>query len=200
MASILFGGIGTVFDCCGLYFLMPEFSKGFILFAAPFLFVTVGVLVSKVAKEIRYAIVGATILFSLGSYTRMYLNSPRPMNYKSAVKMVKKLRNSKTVTLVETHDVGILFAYYFDKDIFSDYKNYESKLNEKGIYLVSTAEDVEAIDLSKYDRVILTQTFQELNVNDKKLIKYIFSKYKFNTSTKQYADVIVSLFGREKQK
>lgn len=77
----------------------------------------------------------------------------------------------------------------------SDFKGMESKLNEKGIYLVSTAEDVKAIDLSKYKRVVLTQTFETLNKNDYEMVAYIFTKYRFDVYTKRYSEVVLSLFG-----
>ncbi len=195
-ASILFCGVGGMFACSALFFLMPEFSKGYVLFTTPFLYVLVGLLVSKLGNEIKYAMVGLTIFFSVCSFAKMNINVNRPMDYRNAVMAVKKLRNPETITLVETRDVGHLFAYYFDKKAFSDFKGMESKLNEKGIYLVSTADDVKAIDLSKYKRVILTQTYETVNVNDKELVEYIFSKYKFNTSSKRYRDVVLSLFSK----
>jgi len=195
-ASVLFCGLGGMFACNVLYFLMPEFSKGYFLFTIPFLYVLIGLLVSKLGNEIKYAMAGLVIFFGLCSFLKMNLNVNKPMDYKNVMMVVKKLRTPETLILVETRDVGHLFAYYFDKSIFTDFKGMESKLNEKGIYLVSTTEDVKAIDLSKYKRVILTQTFETLNPNDKEMIYYVFTKYRFDVYTKRYSEVVLSLFSK----
>ena len=193
---ILFCGVGGMFTCDALCFLMPEVSNGYFLFTSLFLYILIGLLLSKLGNEIKYALVGLAIFFGLCSFSRMNFNVNKSMDYKNAVMVVKKLRTPETLILVETRDMGHLFAYYFDKNIFTDFKGMESKLNAKGIYLVSTAEDVKAIDLSKYKRIILTQTFETLNPKDKELIDYVFSKYKFNASSKRYADITLSLFGK----
>lgn len=195
--AVLLGGLGSIFGCYYLYFLMPEFSKDFFLFASPFLFAVPGILVSKLGNEIKYAIAGATIFFSLCLFTKMNLNVKKTMDYRNAVMVVKKLQKPGTLIMVETRDIGFLFAYYYNLNAFKDFKEMESKLKEQGVYLVSTAEDAKAIDLNNYKRVVLTQTFETLNKSNLELVEYLYSQYKFNVSTRRYNEVGLTLFARK---
>src|ERR1035437_4047460 len=111
-ASILFCGVGGMFACNALSFLMPEFSNGYFLFTTPFLYVLIGLLVSKLGNEIKYAVAGLAFFFGLCSFLKMNLNVKKSMDYKNAMMVVKKLRNPETLILDETRDVGHLFAYY----------------------------------------------------------------------------------------
>ena len=196
-SAIVLFGIGGMFICYFLFFLFPEFSKNYFFFTSPFLYILIGVLISKLGSEIKYAIAGATIFFGLCSFAKMNLNVKKPMDYKNAIMVVKKLQKPGTAILAETKDVGFLFAYYFDKNSFKDFTEMESKLKEKNVYLVTTQEDIRAIDLNKYNRVVLTQTFQDLNPDNKKLIDHLSSLYKFNAITKRYGDPTIILFARK---
>jgi hypothetical protein len=195
-ATLLVCGIGGMFACWLLYILMPEFSKGYFLFLTPLLFLLPAFLVSKLGNEIKYALAGAAIFLSLCSFAKMSLDVKKPMNYRQVVRIVKKLHKPGTLVLVETRDVGSLFAYYFDKNAFLDFKGMEARLNEKGIYLVNSADDVKAIDLGKYKRVLLTQTFDTMNPDNTPMLKFIFSRYKFSVFCGAFPEVNILLYSK----
>jgi 4-amino-4-deoxy-L-arabinose transferase-like glycosyltransferase len=175
--SLFLCAIGGIFWCYFFYFLMPGFTISNFIFTLPFLFSIVAIPVSKLNDGIKYALVGATVFISLCFFSTMNLNEKKTMDYRNAMVQIKKLQKPGTLILVETKDIGALFAYYYDETIFKDFNRMEHKLNDKGIYLVSSAEDIKAIDLSKYKRAVLTQTFERTNPGNQKLLDYLASRY-----------------------
>lgn len=192
--SVFTLGIGGMFACMICYFLMPETSKFYFLFVTPFLFMIPGLLISNTGNEIKFALIGITLFFSAAAYTRVNFKVSRTMDYRSIVRIVKYLKKPDTLVLVETRDVGHLFAYYFDQEAFGDFKGMEDKLKQKDVYLVTTVDDVKAIDLKKYKRVVLTQSFENLNPDNKELVKYIKSQHEFDSYYWAYHDVILNVY------
>jgi 4-amino-4-deoxy-L-arabinose transferase-like glycosyltransferase len=187
--SILLVGVGGIFACFYLYFLMPEFSKNYFLFVLPFSYALIAVLISKFDDEIRYSIVGAVVFLGFCTFTKMNLNVKKSMDYRNAMGVVKNLQKPGTLVLVETRDVGFLFAYYYDRNAFTDFKEMESKLKEKNVYFVSSLDDIKNIDICNYKRVIITQTFENVNPENWPMIGYIVDKYGFYSHSRRYSEV-----------
>ena len=116
------------------------------------------------------------------------------MNYRDAMVFIKKEKTSKTITLVQTKDMGALFAYYYDRNIFTDYKNVEADLNKNGIYLIYGAETLKSIDFTKYDKVILTQTFVQQNKENEAFLYEIAAHYKKCTFVNDYEGIGITVF------
>jgi len=116
------------------------------------------------------------------------------MNYRDAMVFIKKEKTDNTIVLVETKDMRDLFNYYYDKDIFSDLKNMNAKMSENSIYVIGGVEDLGGIDFTKYDKVILTQSFVKPSSENDKLLKTIANHYKTQTANTNYAGVTILVF------
>ena len=192
-ASIVLVGIGGIFGCFYLYFLMPDFSKNYFLFVLPFSYALIAILASKFDNEMRYAIVGTIIFLGLCTFTKMNLDVKKSMDYRNAMGVVKNLQKPGTLVLVETRDVGFLFAYYYDRNAFMNFKEMESKLNEKNVYFVTSLNDVKNIDICNYNRVIITQTFENLNSENWPMLGYVIDKHGFYSFSRRYSEVGIIL-------
>jgi hypothetical protein len=191
--SVVTVGVGGIVTCFYLYFLMPEFSKIYFLFVLPFSYALIAILVSKFGNEIRYSIVGAVVFLGLCTFTKMNLNEKKPMDYRNAVGVVKELQKPGTLILVETRDIGFLFAYYYDRNAFMDFKEMESKMNERNVYFVSSLNDIKNIDLCNYNRIILTQTFENINAENWPMIEYIIGKHGHFALSRRFSEVGIFL-------
>ncbi|MGZ3863879.1 MAG: glycosyltransferase family 39 protein [Bacteroidia bacterium] len=175
---LLLCGFVTVLACFFMSLLFPMFLKRYLLFTAPFMFVLIGYLISKLNKTMAYIASGIVCILSIYGFSNLNLKTLKPMDYRNAMMVVKKIESPKTVILVETKDIGALFAYYYDKEIFKDYYHMEERMNKKNIFFVSTPEDVQAIDLNKFNSAILTQSFEDVNPSDKALQAFISGKFR----------------------
>ncbi|MGZ3862326.1 MAG: glycosyltransferase family 39 protein [Bacteroidia bacterium] len=175
LASVFLTGAAGIPVCYVLYFLMTGFGTDQFVFLIPLLFSLIGIMVSRLDGEIKYAIAGATIFLSLIFYLKMKTDVKKPMDYRTAMHTIKQLkkREKDMIVLVETRDIGFLFAYYYDRKIFEDFQGMEDRLKEQNIFLVSTKDDLEALGLERFDKILLVQTFDELNPGDKGIMKRI---------------------------
>ncbi len=197
VSHVFFLCVGSIALCFVINCFMPLVLNVYFIFTAPFFFMFIGLLISKSVKEIKFVVVGLVCFFSLISFSRINFHPAKSINYRSAVVTIKRLQTEETLTLIETRDVGHLFAYYYDRNIFTDFKNMSNRLEKKGIYLISSEEDLITIDFSKYNRLVLAQTFEDINPGDKKLVKFISDKFKYKVSSKYFRGVAISLFQKQ---
>lgn len=181
--------------CYVFYFIMSDFATDQFVFLIPILFSFIGILVSRQGNEIRYAVSGATILISLCFFLKMKINVKKPIDYRSAMPTIKRIKDriEGIPVLVETRDIGFLFAYYYDRDIFRDYKGMEEKLREQNIFLVSTKDDLEAMGIERFDKVLLVQTYDNINPGDKELVRRIGYQSAVYVNYWDYAQVHITI-------
>jgi len=195
---LLLSGIVAIFICYLLSFFIPVFLANEFIFSAPFAYILIGILVSKANAEIKYIIVGSVCFLSICSFFTIDFKTYKTIDYKNGITLIKFLQRPGTATLVQTRDLGPMFAYYFDKSIFSDFKNLEPKLKEKKVFFISNADDIKAIDFRRYRRIILAQSFERSNPTNAAIIKAISAGYKYKLSNKHYEGLTVWFFGNLK--
>ena len=191
---LLFCGFFTVFFAFFISQFTPIFLMRYLLFTSPFMYITIAYFISKSAPKIMYTASALVLLVSIYSCSKFELRTPKSMNYRDAMAVIKKIQSPTTVILAETKDMAPLFSYYYDKDIFTDYYNTVSRLNEKNIFFVSSAEDVKVLDFKKYDRIILTQSFDQINPENAALLEYLNREYKLKATVKYYNEVNILAF------
>jgi uncharacterized membrane protein len=186
---VLLCGVATILLCFIVGLKTPVFLMRYLLYTSPFLYIAIGFIISTTPQKTKYVLSGFICVLSIYSFENLSFRTPKTMNYRDAILVIKQLESVNTVILAETRDIGPLFAYYYDKDIFSDYAAMFGKMNAKNIYFVSSAADVEALDLKKFDKIILTQSFDNVNPENESLLKFLSSKYKLKCSVKYYNGV-----------
>lgn len=192
---ILLCGVGTIIICYAIGVITPIFTKRYVIYAFPFICILIGLIVSRISNhKLKYIAAGLVCLMSLYSFTKIDFHTPKHMNYRDAMVYIKKEKTEGAVTLIQTKDMGALFAYYYDRNIFIDYKNLESDLNKNGIYLIYGAETLKTIDFTKYDKVILTQTFVKADSANNAFLKEIAAHYQNQTTTTSYQGIVINVF------
>lgn len=190
---VLGAGAGAVLLCFALGQAKPLFVRAHLLFAGPFVYLALAWFISLAQENIRYPLYALAGVFMLFSLMRVDRKAPRPMDYRNAMHFVKALQETGMPVLVETPDVAPLFAYYYDREAFSDYENMQSLLRERDVYMVGNAIDARNADIGEAERIVLTQSF-EGGPGDKQLIYYLSKKYKNRAIYRQYRGITVNVF------
>ena len=194
LAYLFLCGIGSILICFAASFAMPVFLKRYLLFATPFIYILIGFLVSGLSPLFRNIAVGLVALASLWAFTKIDLRTPKHMDYREAMVFIKKIKSGDAAVLVETRDMAALFAYYYDRNIFTDHANLHRRLHENNIYPVSNTDDLQQIDLSKFNKIILTQTFDYMSPGSKELLLAISARYAKGTVIYHYEGVNIRVF------
>ncbi len=196
LTYVLLSGAGALLVCFLISLFMPLFVRRYLLFTAPFLFIPIAYFISLADKSIRSPLLTGVGVFMIFSLMRIDFYTPKAMDYRGAVNLVKVLQKDNTPVLVETPDVGALFSYYYDRSIFTDYGNIEGRLKDKGIYMVANVTDAKVIDMNKYSRIVLTQTFEDINPGNKELLKFISANYPKKVITRYYTGITIVVYSK----
>ncbi|HEX7415311.1 MAG TPA: hypothetical protein VF411_14805, partial [Bacteroidia bacterium] len=192
---IVLCGVGTILICFAIGLITPIFIKRYVVYSIPFLCILIGFMVSKINNHSqRYIATALVCLISLYGFSKIDFRTPKHMNYRDAMLFIKQEKTNHTITLVQPKDMCALFAYYYDKAIFMDYYNTEVDLNKQHIYTILGADDLKAIDFTKYDKLILTQTFVPSGNANEAFLNEIATHYKTRTLIKEFEGIDIYLF------
>lgn len=169
----------------------PVFLERYMMFSFVSLCVLFSLSIVSLFKN-NVIIVLFTILFATYSVFMIDLNKAKPMDYKGAVGFIKQFKNEKTIVLVESIDVEALFAYYYDKTIFSDFDGMHKKLNEVNVYALATKADLSFVPIDKAEEIIVTQTY----VRDEGVSTIIPKEFKLIEITERFHGVKIFYYRR----
>ncbi|HTA63130.1 MAG TPA: glycosyltransferase family 39 protein [Bacteroidia bacterium] len=192
---ILLCSVGVILFLFAASTITPLFTKRYAVYTIPFICVLIGLIVGKIINtKLKYITTGVICLISVYSFSKIDFRTLKPMNYRDAMVFTKKEKNPNTAILVESRDMRDLFNYYYDRTIFSDLKNMNAKMSENSIYVISNTEDLKGIDFTKYNKIILTQSFVLAGPENDNLLKTISAHYKTQTSNTNYTGVTIFVF------
>lgn len=160
---------GTLLVLFLLGFFTPIFLDRYILFSVPFFLVPIAYFLSQFKLQfLSIIIVFAISLFSL--YTLSF-KTDKPMDYKSAVPLSLKLRDSNSLIIVTKQDVASLYCYYYNVEYFNE-KNFLEKLKKEHIISVNTTDELN-IDINQYKKIILVSSFSEYSTKEKSIVDFL---------------------------
>ncbi|MBI1287838.1 MAG: hypothetical protein GC178_09685 [Flavobacteriales bacterium] len=117
-------------------FVVPVFIDRYILFIAPFffatLFVAVNYLFGKRTFYVQLLLIGGMLAATSPSFTF------HP-NLNSLMALVKENKQAETTVILNPAYFDVTFAYYYDQEIFKDYRDISERLRSKNIYSVYDA-------------------------------------------------------------
>lgn len=167
----------------------PLFLGRYLLFTIPFFCVLIP-LFSFTNKILQYIL----IVLSFGLTYNINYSPKKPSNYKLAVNVVKQLEKiEKPKIIIQTKDVTALFAYYYDVEIFKDYKNLKKNLNALNIFESENFSEFETINVNDSKFLILLQTF-DTESDTRKLFDYMNAKGFLSKTTNAIRGVRVTCF------
>ena len=116
-------------------------------------------------------------IIGMYAFTRMSINGPTTkMDYRNGVNYVKYEQDSNSIVFIQTIDVGALFSYYYDKEIFKDYSNVENRLKEKMVFMGNDSTKAPVFNDSLYTKIIHVETFSEYADPNKTMLAWFHKK------------------------
>ena len=167
----------------------PIFLDRYLIFAVPFLFIMVGYGLSFI-KNTNITI-SLAIVFCLFSSFNINFETDKGMDYRGTVKFILSIKEKNDLIIVKTKDIKPLFCYYYDKDFFSMQKKNLSE--SENIIFCNAWQDV-GINVKKYNRIIVIDSFQEYNPNEKEFVLKLTEQKKYYFTTNYFKGVKISFY------
>ncbi len=142
-------------------FYNPRFIPRYMILATPGIYIFIAFLISELKLNIKYFVLFGLILIYL-FLSKLDTNPKKPEDWDIAVDKYKSQKTDSTLTLVSLWYQYTSFAYYYDIEIFKDYKNTINLLNKDNIYPINIIDTVK-INFEKYDRVAVFISHNENN-------------------------------------
>lgn len=160
---------GTLLILFLLGFFTPIFLDRYILFSVPFFLVPIAYFLSLFRVKLWSII--TVLVISLFSFFTLNFKTNKPMDYKSAVPLSLKLRDSNSLIIVTKQDVAGLYCYYYNIEYFNQ-KNFLDKLKEEDIISVNTTDEL-SIDIYRYKKIILVSSFSEYSAKENNMVEFL---------------------------
>lgn len=185
-------GPGSVIVLYLVGMFMPVFLDRYLLFSVPFVIL----LISFSLSYIRYQVIpmSFTLLFFVKSVFSLNYKTEKSMDYKNAVSFIKSLKAPGDLVIVKTKDVKPLFGYYYDRDFLKLRK--EALPEAEHVIFCNSWADIDR-DISQYSRVIVVDSYQDLNPHEKEFVAKLSEKKPFHASSNYYKGVRISVYRQQ---
>lgn len=180
-------GLGSIIVLFFMGKMASIFLDRYLIFALPFLFILIGFGLSFVKKSIIP--ISVVVLFFVFCAFKMDYKTNKGMDYKNAMNFVKSVKQKNDLIIVKTKDVEPLFCYYYESGFF---RNKELPPN-KTIIFCSAWQDL-SLDPKEYSRIIMLDSFEDLNPNEKEFSLKLTEIKKMYYKTNAYKGVKISFY------
>lgn len=181
-----FGSITIVFI---LGKITPIFLDRYLIFSIPFIFILVAFSLSFIKKKI-IPISFSVVVFIFFAFKIDY-KTPKSMDYKSAVNLIRNIKIDSDLIIVKTKDIKYLFCYYYDANFLSQQKKDLPKADN--VIFCSNWSDID-VDILKFKRIIVLDSFQEYNPDEKDFGNKLSQIKKMYYTTSFYKGVKISFY------
>lgn len=181
LIQVLYVLLIAFFPITALYFFSHGmggvFTPRYILFSLPSIVLFISYLLSKINWGTKLKPTLMILLLVVGVYTINY-RFEKFTDYKKAIPVVVKNKTENTLVIVQSSVMYQLFSYYFDKNIFKDYKNTELLLKEKNIIFKEDSSSINPQTSLGFNKVILLQSFENGCAPQASIKKYLELRFK----------------------
>ena len=133
----------------------PLFLKRYVLISNIGVIITVAYLISQIPFN-KKIVVSGLLLMLIAGFLTINFNTYKGYNYKRQMAVVKYMRTPTSAILTDNE----LAFYYYDKEMFKHVSNLSATLSKDNIFIVYDTIMLNKIDLSKFDRVIVCNTWK----------------------------------------
>jgi mannosyltransferase len=150
--------------------------------------------IAPLKSKIKMGIVLGIVLVAF--IPTKYASKPL-MDYKNGVAFIKdSLQTPNSRIIVQSIDVSILFAYYYDKELFTETNKLLLYEHNAGIYCMNDTVGIYKLRIDTLQSVILTQTFQNTYDPEKILPSYLDSIFPHKKVYNNYPGFLISHYSK----
>ena len=167
----------------------PIFLDRYLIFALPFLFI----LIAYGLSFIKYSYIPISLIAMLFVFSvfKMDYKTDKKMDYRNTVSFIKSIKDKNDLIIIKTKDIKPLFCYYYDKDFFNKQK--KDLPEEEHILFCNSWQDI-GLDVKKYNRIIVIDSYQEYNSNEKEFVLKLSEQKKNYFITDYFKGVKISFY------
>jgi hypothetical protein len=172
----------------------PRFVPRYMLYAVPGIYITVAALINKFSNK-RYLQWIVIVSISGLMIFKINLKPPKAELWRDAISYYNEYNNKETITGICAVYQYISFAYYYDKDLFEDYKNRLKNLAKNDVYPFNTLPEIQK-QLAKGDfsQFILFLSHDQVVDPEAKVLNYFINNYKLKASKEDFQGIRVFVF------
>jgi len=193
---LLFANSIVLFSISVLFligFVKPLFLDRYIIYIIPFYLLSITWFVERMGKSKDIFIIlltGIQVAF-------LNIKPSKNMDYRFASEIIKNLNDDpeKALIIIQPGDLSENFLYYYSPSDYKDYWHLDSNYKKLNIHPIYTEADLMSIDLVKYNRVIMCQSF-ESSYDQNKDVKKLNRIFKKHVKYTQVKSVIIHYFSK----
>ncbi len=155
-------------------------TVGFVLLVA---FLLENLPIGQMYKMIPFGILIVVLL------TKLEIKNYNHQDIKKAITQAKQVLDEEGAIFLQTADIDILFAYYYDRKMLRDYKTVRAKLKKQHIYVGNDATWMKYQELKNYTKVLLIQSFEEYTDPNGTLVTKFSEVFKKASFYKHYQGI-----------
>lgn len=146
------------------HLVVPMFQPNYLMYAN-IGFILLGAWTWDAIPYLRNLSAFLMVLVSFFLLQELYFNPGKPFAWRSAVSTVKLLDSPETLKVYQYQFNEPIFAYYYDRNAFVNYRHTTRILTEKHAFGVNSVQGLLDLNLSQFDRVL----FSTLRTDDPEL-------------------------------
>lgn len=182
-------GFGSLVTLFFLGKITPIFLDRYLIFIIPYILLLIGFALSLI--KLKNIAVTLSVVFFIFSAFKINYKTDKGMDYRSVVSFVKLIKTNDDLVIVKTKDVRPLFGYYYDRNFLKDKKSELPK--EENIIFCDNWDDVK-LDVNLYKRIIVIDSFHDLNPDEKDFVAKLSQKKKYHSESNFYKGVRISFY------
>jgi len=172
-------GIGSILLLFLIGLFTPIFLERYLIFSIPFIILLIAYFLSFIKYKI-IPIFFSVIFLMFSAFMKIDYKTDKGMDYRNVTSFIKQIKKNDDLVIVKTTDIKPLFCYYYERDFL---KTKKKELPENiNIIFCTTWNDINK-NLKLYKRIIVVDSFEEFNPNEKEFYE------KINTEKHKYATV-----------
>lgn len=182
-------GVGSILILYVLGKISPLFLDRYLIFSIPFILLLLSFSLSFFKHKLLGVLISGIIF--LFFVFKIDFKTDKGMDYKNAMVFIKAIKKENDLIIVKTKDIQPLFSYYYDKDYFK--LQIKELPPSENVIFCNSWSDV-TVDLNKYNRVIVIDSFDDLNPNEMDFVSQLSLLRKKKASVNFYEDIKISFY------
>jgi hypothetical protein len=156
-------------------FKIPVFLDRYVIFLSPAFYLLVAAALDHTGKkpEIYYPLAFISVLLMAVTFRPDVDNNRR---IRDAVMKIKELKGENTLLFICPGWADKGFAYYYNEDIFRNYRAFDNDLNRDNVFPLNSAEQIDTNLVKQARDVLYFEDWSELVDKDHRIF-YLFPKY-----------------------
>lgn len=138
----------------------------YLIFLTPGFFLTLMIAVNYVSKSYKVLNYLLLLFYIFLMIVSCNLNYSQKLDSKKVVSYIETHKTDSTLVYIAPPWIDLVFTYHFNIEVFKDYKNYKTSLNDNNIFSISSADDIDISKLMKASDVFLLDGWDNMSVVD----------------------------------